>query len=128
MNTNDLKTENAAFNNDLPLRILGQRYNYFVGGKINESRKREVVITNIIPFGKINEEALDYWKQEVESRDWLYAKETDYFVIAELTIGEIDEMICFVRTVNDVYGWFSLGFWGGRLDIDGSLNALLNNE
>ena len=38
------------------------------------------------------------------------------------------EKIIFVRTVKNNDGWFSLGFWGGRLDIDGSLNAILNAE
>jgi len=127
MNTNDFKTEASTFNNALPLPVLGQKYNYFIGNKVNKSRRAELVITNIIPFDKINDEALDYWRQEVESRDWLYAKETDYFVIAELTHGDIGEM-CFVRTVDDAYGWFSLGFWSGKLDIDGSLSALLNDD
>jgi hypothetical protein len=36
------------------------------------------------------------------------------------------EKIIFVRTINNNDGWFSLGWWGGRLDIDGSLNAMLN--
>lgn len=128
MNTDDLKNETPTFGNALPLPILGEKYNYFIGNKVNKSRKAEVVITNIISFDKINNEVLDYWKQEVKERDWLYAKETDYFVIAELTGVEDGEMICFVRTVDDIYGWYSLGFWSGRLDIDGSLSALLDEE
>lgn len=33
---------------------------------------------------------------------------------------EIMKFKNFVRTIN--HCWFSLGFWGGRLDIDGTLN------
>jgi len=32
--------------------------------------------------------------------------------------------VTFVRCVNN--GWFSLGFWAGRLDIDGELLKIAN--
>lgn len=87
----------------------------------------EVVITEIIPFAEIDEETLNDWKKEVEECDWLYSKETDYFLKADLKVSDDKtEKIIFVRTINNNDGWFSLGWWGGRLDIDGSLNALLN--
>jgi hypothetical protein len=108
--------------------VLGQTYNYFDDGKIKKIRRMEVVITEIIPFNKIDEETLNDWKQEVEECHWLYAKETDFFVKADLKVSNDKiEKIIFVRTINNNNGWFSLGWWGGRLDIDGSLNdALLN--
>ena len=123
----DLKNETPTFGNVLLCPVLGQTYNYFDDGKIKPSRRMEVVITEIIPFNEIDEETLNDWKQEVEDCDWLYAKETDFFVKADLKVSDDKtEKIIFVRTINNNDGWFSLGWWGGRLDIDGSLNALLN--
>ena len=84
-------------------------------GKIKPSRHSLITITKLIPFTEAASELLDFWKQEVEECDWLYATETDYFAEAELH-GEI---IHFVRTTDG--GWFSMGFWASRLDIDGSL-------
>ena len=120
-------SENHEGNNDNTLLcpILGQTYNYFDDGKIRPSRRMEVVITEIIPFNKINEETLNDWKQEVEYCDWLYAKKTDFFVKADLKVSENKiEKIIFVKTINN--NWFSLGWWSGRLDIDSSLTDRLN--
>ncbi len=104
---------------------IGKTYNCFHDGKIRESRRRSVIITDIIHFDKINEETLLLWKEEVKDCHWLYAKETDYFVFGELKdVEENDEAVIFVRTTNN--GWFSLGFWAGRLDIDGKLRETLN--
>ena len=123
----NLKKETPTFGNVLLCPVLGQTYNYFDDGKIRPSRRMEVVITEIIPFSEIDLETLNYWKEEVEECDWLYAKETDFFVKGDLKVSDDKiEKIIFVRTINNNNGWFSLGWWGGRLDIDGSLNALLN--
>ena len=112
--------------NTLLLPVIGQTYNYFDDGKISPSRRMEVVITEIIPFEQIGEETLNLWKEEVEECHWLYAKETDYFIEGNLKVCHGDtENVTFVRTINNNDGWFSLGFWGGRLDVDGSLNAML---
>lgn len=113
------------YDKDLP--IIGQTYNYFDEGKIKPSRKLDVVITNIIPFLEIDEINLYDWDQEVRECDWLYAKETDYFITGDLKISNDNtEEIIFVRTVNNNHEWFSLGLWSGRLDVDGSLNNSLN--
>jgi hypothetical protein len=113
--------------NNLLCPVLGQTYNYFDDGKIRPCRRMEVVITEIIPFNKIDDITLNDWKEEVEECDWLYANKTDFFVKADLKVSDDKtENIIFVRTINNNDGWFSLGWWGGRLDIDGSLNALLN--
>jgi len=82
-----------------------------------------VVITEIIPFNKIDEQTLSEWKEEVEECYWLYAKETDYFIKGILSIRDAKrEDIIFVRTLDDA--WFSLGYWGGILDVDGSLRKI----
>lgn len=128
MNTEEENKDlNATIGNTVLCPVLGQTYNYFDDGKIKPSRRMRVTITEIIPFSEIDEETLNDWKKEVEQCDWLYAKETDYFVKSDLKVSDNKtEKIIFVRTINNNDGWFSLGWWGGRLDIDGSLNALLN--
>ena len=125
----DLKNETPTCGNTLLCPVLGQTYNYFDDGKIRPSRRMEVVITEIIPFNEIDAETLESWKEEVEECNWLYAKETDFFAKGDLKVSDDKiEKIIFVRTINNNDGWFSLGWWGGRLDIDGSLNALLNGH
>ena len=102
--------------------IINKTYHSFNDGKIRPSRRSKVVIKEVIPYKEIDQETLSIWKKEVSVCDWLFRETTDYFVKAE----DDDEIgggtLIYVRTKND--GWFSLGFWGGgRLDIDGSLNA-----
>jgi hypothetical protein len=103
--------------------VLGRAYFYFDDGKIRESRRSEVVITQVTPFNKIDSETFEVWLKGVQERYWLYDKETDFFVKAIIQ-GTNNELI-FVRAKG---GWFSFGnFLGdGRLDVDGTLNARLN--
>lgn len=106
---------------------LNKTYDYFDDGKIRESRRMPVTIKEIIPFDKIDEETLSLWEEEVEECDWLYAKQTDFFIKGKLKLGDDkNEDVIFVRTINNNDGWFSMGWWGGRLDVDGSLAGLLN--
>jgi hypothetical protein len=105
-----------------PVPEVGKEYHTFDDGKINPSRHSIATITEIIPFAEADTEMLDFWKQEVEDCYWLFAKETDYFVKAEYA----DETSYFVRTKDG--GWFSLGWFGARLDIDGSLYTKMEEE
>lgn len=98
-----------------PVPEVGKEYHTFDDGKIKPSRHSIATITEVIPFVEADTELLDLWKQEVDECYWLYAKETDYFVKVEYD----DETSYFVRTEDG--GWFSLGWFGARLDIDGSL-------
>lgn len=109
---------------------INKVYNYFDDGKINKARRLFVTITDIIPFDKIDNDTLSLWKEEVENFYWLYAKNTDYFIKGNLNISKNNiQEIYFVRTINYNYGWFSIGYWGGRLDVDNSLfNSLFENE
>jgi hypothetical protein len=123
----DSKNETLTCGNTSLCPVLGQTYNYFDDGKIRATRRMEVVITEIIPFSEIDKETLNEWEEEVEECNWLYAKKTDFFVRGDLKVSDdIIKKIIFVRTIDKNNGWFSLGWWGGSLDIDGSLNALLN--
>ena len=101
-----------------PVPEVGKEYHAFDDGKINFGRHYMTRVTEVIPFAEFKDEALlDEWRQEVMDCYWLYATETDYFIKAESEDEE--EPSYFVRTKDG--GWFSLGWFGSRLDIDGSL-------
>lgn len=118
-----------------PVPEIGKEYYFFDDGKNSPSRCYKAKVLRIVPY---KEEVLvdeyDYntdqliptpiqevHKGEVKACDWLYAKETDYFI--ECSIPGYDEHnIWFARTKNG--GWFSMDIqssWqSGRLDIDNS--------
>ena len=110
----------------MKLPEIGKTYYYFDDGKIKLSRRAKVIITEIIPFSEIDSETLADWKEELSDCNWLYAKETDYFIKAELKIEKDLYYLVFVRTLDN--GWFSLGWWAGELDVDGTLNNKLNES
>ncbi len=102
---------------------IGETYNCYDDGKVKPSRKHKVLITDIIKFSDIDKDILDLWKEEVEYCDWLYAKETDYFIKGTIHIHKEDyETVYFVRTLNDG-GWFAFGDnSGGRLDVQNTIS------
>lgn len=92
---------------DVP--IIGKIYDYFDDGKIRESRRSPVIITEVIPFENINNHTKKFWKREVKECPWLYANTTDYFVKGIITNHDKStENVIFVRTIKNE--WFSLGF------------------
>ncbi len=101
---------------------INKTYNCFDDGKISESRKYTVDITEVIPFAEVDSETLDIWNDQVKDCHWLFSKETDYFI--KFKNGEEGREGVFARTKNG--GWFGLGnFWNsGRLDVDGSLTDI----
>ena len=101
---------------------INKIYHYFQDGKVKPSRRITVRILDIIPFEDIDQETFDMWLEEREDCDWLYARETDYFIKA---IHERDDTceVYFVRTIDDT--WFGLGWMCGILDIDGELNKMI---
>ena len=109
---------------------IGKTYYAFDDGKISESRRYEVVIAEIIPFGEADEAIKTAWKCEVEQAPYLYAEETDYFIVSVCHETGFPIISVFVRTVDG--GWFSFSdeFWYGEglLDIDGKLNASLTSN
>jgi hypothetical protein len=104
---------------------LNKIYNCFDDGKIRESRKYQVKIIDIIPFNDATSHLKETWEQEVIDTYWLYAKNTDYFIKGCLIESKDDDMF-FIRTKDG--GWFGLGYWSGRLDVDNSLTNMLNNK
>lgn len=109
--------------NDEVLPEVGKEYNVFDDGKININRMYTVLITEVIPMSKIDEDTLNKWRNALERNPLLYKDPTDYFV--KYTNGENDEDGVFVRMNRS--GWFGIGdFWNsGRLDIDGSLTNII---
>jgi len=104
----------------MSLPIVDDTYDYFDDGKINPSRRLSVKIIDVIPFCDIDEDSLLQWNLEVNQCSWLYSNDTDYFVKGILSLNDCSqEIITFVRTIDG--GWFSLGYWAGRLDLDGKL-------
>ena len=101
-----------------PVPEVGKEYHIFDDGKIKPTRHWTCKITELIPYKECKDNALmSAWAEEVTECYWLYADETDYFVKGEYN----DDVAYFVRTKDG--GWFSIGFFGSRLDIDGSLYA-----
>jgi len=104
---------------------IGETYNCFDDGKIRESRKYEVTITEIIYFKDADSELLKLWEDEGLASDWLFDK-TDCFVKFKSTEHEDYPNGVFARTKHG--WWFGLGnYWNsGQLDLDGSLTDSLN--
>ena len=98
-----------------PVPEVGKEYHAFDDGKIRPSRLEVVDIVELIPFKEADEDLLKDWCKNVAECYWLYASETDYFVKGEYD----DETAYFVRTKDG--GWFSMGWFGSRLDADGEL-------
>lgn len=101
---------------------IGKIYNYFDDGKIRESRKYTVLITKIVPFAEAEEELKDYWRSEKKDCSWVYKFNTDYFIFGMLNLKEPEEII-FVRAKR--FDWFSMGWWGGVLDVNNKLTESL---
>lgn len=116
-NTITIINLNANHYDKQPVPEVGKEYNIFDDGKINPIRHSTATILEVIPFDKCEDAGLiESWVIDVSAYDWVYATETDYFIKAD---SPKDNPMWFVRTTDG--GWFSLGFWASRLDIDGSL-------
>jgi predicted ATP-dependent Lon-type protease len=99
--------------------VLGRTYNYWDDGKRSPSRRHDVKIIDMLHPFLVPWKIRRQWKRHVKTCYWLFAKKTDFFLKAILSVRNEDrsyseEIIYFVRTVDG--GWFSLGFWGGRLE------------
>lgn len=99
---------------------IGKEYDNFDDGKIKRSRLSKVKVVAVYDFEKAPMALKEEWAKEVKSTYWLYSPQTDCIVEAAWVGADEDEKnIFFIRSKDG--GWFSMGFWAGRLDIDGSL-------
>ena len=106
--------------------IIGNLYKYFDDGKIKHSRMYDVEIIDICKYEDADKELIKLWIEEVKYCDWIYKDTTDLFINGVICMCDGDEKeVTFVRTIDD--DWFSLGFWAGRLDLDGKLFEYLES-
>lgn len=129
-----------------PLPVIGNQYHFWDDGKTNPGRhyicRCERIITSEeaksimieIPNYYDNDvmdtiSLYEHWhNNEMPEHDWLYAKDTDYFI--ECSCPKYDEHnLWFVRTKDG--GWFSMNiqsYWqSGRLDVDSAIfNDVIN--
>lgn len=96
---------------------VNKEYHTFDDGKISPSRHAITKVLEVIPFEIAEPWLVESWKKNVEECYWLYDKETDYFIKTEFEDEE--DPSYFVRTTDG--GWFSIGWWGARLDVTGKL-------
>lgn len=92
---------------DTKLPELYKKYDCYDDGKITESRKYQVLITDIIPFNKADKDLVEAWIFAINQYDWLFAKETDYFIFAVSYEQWYPQVEIFARTKDG--GWFGLG-------------------
>lgn len=105
-----------------PVPEVDKEYHVFDDGKISPSRHSITTVTAVIPFSDCFDlDLLEAWNNEKRECYWLYSDKTDYFV--KTAYEDEDEPTYFVRTKDG--GWFSLGFFGARLDIDDSLYNIM---
>ena len=98
---------------------LGEKFHFFDAGRTNASRHFAVEITRVIPWRSIA--ARDIRKlitQEQEKRPELFVEMPDYICQGKI-LGLPLEPLWFTRTLDG--GWYSVGFWSGLLDIDGTV-------
>ena len=106
-----------------PVPEVGKEYHIFDDGKVRPSRHYIAKIQKLIYPDEAYEitDLYKAWEEQVKECYWLFAQDTDYFVMAESDYDE--NPLYFVRTEDG--GWFSLdypgGWMGARLDIDGHL-------
>lgn len=86
---------------------LYKKYDCYDDGKRRESRRYQVLVTDIIPFNEANEDLIKAWKIAVEQYNYLFATETDYFIFAVSYEWWYPEVEIFVRIMDG--GWFGLG-------------------
>lgn len=94
---------------DTKLPELYKKYDCYDDGKITESRKYQVLITNIIPFEEADKDLIKAWKIAVADYYWLFATKTDYFIFAVSYEWWYPQVEIFARTIDG--GWFGLGEW-----------------
>ena len=104
---------------------IDERIKFFDDGKTSPSRRYWATVKEVVSHDKAIQKYKQYyedWQKEKAECDWLYAKETDYFILAEIPEYD-DDTIVFVRTIDG--GWFSLDsphWWmSGLLDVDDKL-------
>jgi len=121
-----------------PLPIVGKKYHFFDDGKCGPSRHYIAEVKEVITVKEAKmmevpcmidngmesdlKPLIEIWRNEVKRHDFLFSKETDYFVRCSVPKYDNNDL-WFVRTKDG--GWFSMdiqSWWqGGRLDVSGEI-------
>ena len=110
-------------NKDLTrLPNVNEQIKFFDDGKTSMCRRYYAYPQKIIPFWTaviFHPKMVFNWFKEVKCCSWLYAKKTDYFIIAKIP-RFTDFPVIFVRTQKGT--WFSIDYprigMSGALDVD----------
>lgn len=117
---------------------VGNYYHFWDDGKTGPSRhyicKCEKIIRikeakSIMIHTSDNISLYDIWKEQVEKYNWIYAKETDYFI--EISCPTYDDNHLYAVRTKDG-GWFTLNiqsWWqDGTLDVTGEIYENVLND
>ena len=108
-----------------PIPKKSKHYSYFDDGKITPSRHSYIKILDVIPFAEASYEMTKYWEKMKKEVSWIFAKETDYFIIGYEMPDDEDHnwqtiyTTLFARDVDG--GWYGIRTdnpstdWTGRL-------------
>lgn len=98
---------------------IGEKFHFFDAGRKNSNRHFIVEIIDIVPWRYITIKNIKKLIiKELERSPELFAKTSD-FVCQGKILGLPLEPIWFTRTIDG--DWYSIGFWSGLLDIDGTV-------
>lgn len=98
---------------------LGEKFHFFDAGRKNANRHFVVEITKVIQWRCIAAKNLRKpIIQEREKYPELFAENPDYICQGKI-LGLPLDPVWFTRTIDG--GWYSIGFWSGVLDIDGTV-------
>lgn len=82
-----LEMKNFDFRFVLPEVKIGDVLLHYDDGKIRESRKSEVTITNIVPVDKISDNIRKEWISQKYQIPWVFHLTTDVFIFGKLENG-----------------------------------------
>lgn len=107
---------------------VGTIYHGFDDGKINLTRLIDWKIIKEIDLtkGTIDINLLEMLKSEVSTYHWIFNKDQDVIYKAQAisTNGRYNNEIGQCYFLKSLDGWFGTGYYGSRLDEDGSLYKL----
>jgi hypothetical protein len=105
---------------------LGEKFHFFDASRKTASRHFIVEIIKVIPWRYVAAKNLrQQIAQERKKRPELFAEKSEFLCQGKL-LGVPLEPVWFTRTVDG--GWYSIGFWSGLLDIDGTVfNSIISD-
>lgn len=122
----DVSTQIEYANSDYqPIPKKNKKYSYFDDGKIRSSRHSYMKILDVIPFKEASYEMNKFWEGMKKETPWIFAKETDYFIIGYELPDKGEHMwqtiytTLFVRDIDG--GWYGFRTESPSTDYTGRL-------